>query len=133
MLYFVNLCYAIMENQVMTRLTKSVEAKDTSKYSFSIFYDGRNLENHPFYWKYDAIVFNMPMRYSAVVYLSLLIWTHSYQVYFVNMMLMIVTLSDTDALIVLFICVIVWAWSQLSTYQIYSLNYENMNLDMKLS
>jgi len=29
-LYLVNLCYAIMENQVMTRLTRSVDAKDTS-------------------------------------------------------------------------------------------------------
>merc|ERR1712038_44144 len=29
-LYLVNICYAIMENQVMTRLTKSVDAKDTS-------------------------------------------------------------------------------------------------------
>ena len=46
MLYFVNLCYAIMENQVMTRLTKSVEAKDTSECSITVFkYDSRNIVN----------------------------------------------------------------------------------------
>ena len=32
MLYPINLAYALMENQVMTRLTKSVDSADTSKY-----------------------------------------------------------------------------------------------------